>query len=134
MNIRQEVEKALLAFAAAQTPPLAVALEAKSFTKPDGPWIEIVFLDPEPMNPTVDGTRTRVYGVFQINVYVLDGKGMKQLDALTKALVDLFPMHQKELYTTFSVEQTPSVSRSFPDDKFRCAAVRVKYRQEFVSA
>lgn len=132
MNIRQEVETVLTAFASAQNPKLAVAIEAVPFTKPtNGPWIEIVFLDPEPMTATVDATRTRVYGMFQVNCYVMDGKGVAPLERLTSEVAALFPVHRKDLYTTFSVDQPPKISQTFPDDKFRCAAVRVKYRQEF---
>lgn len=132
MNIRQEVEKTLFAFAATKSPKIPIAVEAKAFDKPkNGPWLEILFLDPLVINPTVDALRTRKYGIIQINTYVDDGKGMAELDKLTEEIVALFPAHDKNKFTTFSVEQTPKVSSSFPDDKFRVAVVRVKYRQEF---
>ena len=134
MNIRQEVEKALLAYATAKSPKIPVAFEAVPFNKPkDGNWLELMFIDPVVINPTVDALRTRKYGIIQINCYVPDGKGMKNLDDLTEEIVALFPVHDKNKFTTFSVEQTPKVSSSFPDDKFRVAVVRVKYRQEFVA-
>lgn len=131
MNIRQEVEKALLAFASSQTPKIPIAFEGVAFTKPlKGPYLEIVFLEPAVINPTIDVTRVRKFGVIQIMCFVEDGKGLKELDALTEAVAALFPVHQKQLYTTFTVEQTPSISGSMPEDRFRCAVVRVKYRQE----
>lgn len=129
MNIRQEVESAITALATQLKIP--VAYEGVAFTKPDGSWLEIIFLDPLVMNPTVDGERIRKYGTFQINAYTLDGKGLKALDTLTEAIVALFPFADKAKYETFSVEQTPSVSSSIPAGIFRMAAVRVKYRQEF---
>lgn len=131
MNIRQEVEKTLLAFASAQTPKIPVAFEGVPFTKPStGPYLEIVFLEPVVLNPTVDVTRVRKFGVIQIMCFVEDGKGLKQLDALTESVAALFPVTEKQRYTTFTVEQTPSISGSMPEDRFRCAVVRVKYRQE----
>jgi hypothetical protein len=131
MNIRQEVETAVTTFAAAQTPPVAVAYEGVPFTKPKNlPYIEIVFLNNTITNATVDATRARVYGTVQINVSVPDGKGMKQLDDLTSGIADLFPVADKERFSTFSVEQPPNVSASMMDIQYRWAAVRIKYRQE----
>lgn len=129
MNIRQEVEKAVATFAASQNIP--VAYEGVAFTKPtNSSWLEVTFLDPSVMNPTVDGERIRKRGVVQIDVYVVDNKGSKSLDELTEAITRLFPFHDKARYTTFSVEQTPNVSSPMIDGIFRWAAVRVKYRQE----
>jgi hypothetical protein len=131
MNIRQEVESAVAAFANSQTPQIPIAFEGVPFTKPtNGPYLEVFFLANSPMNATVDVSRIRVYGTFQINCYVLDGKGMKALDDLSDSIVALFPVNNKGLYTTFSVEQPPNVSPPLSDTKFRMAAVRVKYRQE----
>jgi hypothetical protein len=131
MNIRQEVETAIAAFAAEQSPAIPVALEGKAFTKPTGiPWLEIVFLNSVTTTATIDATRTRTYGTIQINVYVPDGKGMKALDNLTWDVAALFPVADKERYTTFSVEQPPNISSAMIDTQFRMAAVRVKYRQE----
>lgn len=131
MNIRQEVEKTLLAYASAKIPKIPVAFEAVPFTKPStGNWLELMFLEPVVINPTVDVLRTRKYGIIQINCCVPDGQGMKALDQLTEEIVALFPVHDKTKFHTFTVEQTPKISSSFPDDKFRVAVVRVKYRQE----
>jgi hypothetical protein len=131
MNIRQEAETAVAAFAAAQTPPIPVAYEGVPFVKPtNGPYLEILFLDSASMNATVDASRIRKYGTFQINCYTLDGKGMRELEALTENIIALFPVNDKERYTTFSVESPPNASPPMQDAKFRMAAVRVKYRQE----
>lgn len=131
MNLRQEVEKRLLAFADSQTPKISVAIEAVPFTKPDkGKYLELVFIEPVVMNPTVDVTRVRMLGIIQIACYCPDGKGMRAIDELTQAVAALFPVTDKQAFETFTVEQTPKISSSFPDDKFRCAVVRVKYRQE----
>lgn len=130
MNIRQEIESAVAAFANAQSPPIPIAYEGVAFTKPSGPYLEILFLDSSAMNATVDASRIRKYGIVQISCYVLDGRGMKELDALTDNIIALFPVNDKGLYTTFSVEQPPNASPPMGDTKFRMAAVRVKYRQE----
>jgi hypothetical protein len=131
MNIRQEVESAIASFAAAQNPVIPVAYEGVAFNKPvSSPWLEVVFLNSTTKNATLDATHTRTYGTVQVNVYVPDGKGMKQLDTLTSAVAALFPVANKALYSTFSVEQPPNVSSAMIDTQFRVAAVRVQYRQE----
>jgi hypothetical protein len=131
MNIRQEVEGTIAAFAASQSPAITVSYEGVAFNKPTGaPWLEVVFLNSVTTNANIDATRSRTYGTIQINVYVPDGKGMKQLDTLTNAVAALFPVADKARYTTFSVEQPPNVSSAMIDTQFRMAAVRVKYRQE----
>lgn len=131
MNIRQEVETTIAAFAAAQTPPITVSYEGVPFTKPNGtPYLEVVFLNNNTMNATVDATRVRVYGNFQVNVYAPDGRGMRQLDDLSSAVAALFPVANKARYSTFSVEQPPDASAAMIDSAFRWCAVRVKYRQE----
>jgi len=132
MNIRQEVESAVAAFASAQTPAIPVAYEGVAFNKPTGsPYLQVVFLNNSITNATVDAERQRVYGSFQIMVYVPDGKGMKQLDMLTNEISALFPVYNKSLYSTFSVEQPANVSPPMTDAAFRVAVVRVQYRQEF---
>jgi len=132
MNIRQEVELAVASFAAAQAPAIPVAYEGVPFTKPTGsPYLQVVFLNNAITNATVDAERQRVYGSFQIMVYVPDGKGMKQLDTITSEIAALFPVYDKSLYSTFSVEQPANVSPPMTDAAFRVAAVRVQYRQEF---
>lgn len=129
MNIRQEVEKTVATFAAAQS--LAVAYEGVPFTKPTAaPFVALMFLGSNNHNSTVDGEHTRRRGIVQIEAYVPTGKGMKALDDLTDKIVALFPFKNKELYQTFSVEGTPEVSAAFQDGSFMCAVVRVSYRQE----
>ena len=131
MNIRQEVELAITAFANSQSPPIPVAYEGVTFVKPTtGPYLEVVFLDSSAMNATVDASRIRKFGTFQINCYVEDGHGMKSLDALTDNIIALFPVNNKGLYTTFSVEQPANASPTMSDAKFRMSAVRVDYRQK----
>lgn len=135
MNIRQEVETAVAAYASAQSPAIPIAYEGVPFTKPVGaPYLEIVFLSNNILNATVDATRQRVHGSFQINCYVPDGKGMKRLDTLTNDIAALFPVFDKARYTTFSVEQPANVSPPMTDAAFRVAAVRVQYRQELSSS
>lgn len=135
MNIRQEVESAITTYAASQSPAIPVAYEGVPFTKPTGaPYLEVVFLSNNILNATVDATRQRIHGSFQINCYVPDGKGMKRLEALTSDIVALFPVYDKARYVTFSVEQPANVSPTMTDAAFRFAAVRVQYRQELSSS
>lgn len=131
MNIRQEVESAISLFASSQNPAIPVAFEGVPFTKPSsGSWLEVVFLSSQTTTATVDASRTRTYGMVQISCYTVDGKGMKQLDTLTAAVADLFPVADKARYSTFSVEQPAQISAAMIDTQFRMAAVRIRYRQE----
>lgn len=131
MNIEQEVETELLAFASSQTPSIPVAFELAAFTKPStGNYLELVFETPEVMNPTVDVLRVRKYGVIQILCFTESNRGAGPLQALTESVAALFPVYDKQRYSTFTVEQTPTISRPFPEGKFACSVVRVKYRQE----
>jgi hypothetical protein len=135
MNIRQEVESAIASFASSQSPVIPVAYEGLPFTKPtNSPYLQVVFLNNNITNATVDAMRQRVYGSFQIHVYAPDGKGMKQLDTLTAEIAALFPVYDKTKYSTFSVEQPPNVSPPMTDAAFRVAVVRVQYRQELSSS
>lgn len=128
MNIRQEVEKTVATFAAANN--LQVAYEGVPFTKPTTAFLAVMFLGSNNHNSTVDGEHTRRRGIVQIEAYVPTGKGMKSLDDLTDKIVAQFPFKDKELFTTFSVEGMPEVSAAFQDGAFMCAVVRVAYRQE----
>ena len=129
MNIRQEVESVIAAYASSKNIP--VAYEGVPFNKPtSGNWLEVVFLASNTTNPTIDATRIRKTGVIQINCYVPNGKGMKAIDALSDEIISLFPFDQRDLFQTFYVEQTPDASQAMIDAAFLWCAVRVKYRQE----
>jgi len=129
MSIRQEVEKTLKAFVDSQG--ISLAREGQAFNKPSsGNYLEYMMEEPVVLNPTVDVTRVRKYGVIQIICFIEDNRGMGPLDTLTQSVVDLFPVYNKQKFENFTVEQTPSVSSSFSEGIFRCAVVRVKYRQE----
>lgn len=130
MSIRQEVEKTLKAFA--DSKGITMAYEGRAFDKPKVPanYIEYILEEPVVINPTVDVLRVRKYGVIQVICFTPDNKGMGPLDILTEEVASLFPVHLKQRFTNFTVEQTPTVSSSFTEGIFRCAVVRVKYRQE----
>lgn len=128
MTIRTEVESTIAALSKTQN--FAVAYEGVPFSKPQGNWVEIVFLDAVASNPTVDAERVRKRGAFQVYCFTPDGKGMKPLETLVEQIVALFPVHRKDLFTSFSVEKAADVSGAYADGAFRCAVVRVEYRQE----
>lgn len=132
MTIRSEIESRLITWAQAQVPPILVSLEGVPFTKPtDGSaYLQIFFLGSASTNTSVDGLGVRVRGIAQINCCVPDGKGSKQVEALSQNIVDLFPVVPKSLFTTVSIEQTPSVGQAMIDATWRIVPVTIKYRQE----
>lgn len=127
--IRVFFETKLAAFAAAQTVPLAVAYEGVPFTKPQSAaYLECYLISSAVINPTVDGTRTRSVGVFQVNIVTPDGLGSKQGEELALGIIALYPLLPKG---AVSVEQTPHAERAQLNlDGHRVLPVLVKYRYE----
>ena len=128
MSIRSEIEIKVANWAATQTPPITVAYEGVPFVRDKSPYVEVIFLDSNAVNPSIDAVRRRTRGVVQINVCVLDGHGSKDVDALSEAIVNLFPVVPKT--GTVSIEQTPSESQALLDGIWRIVPVMIKYRYE----
>lgn len=132
--IRASFETRLKNWADAQTPKVPVAFESVNFTKPaDGtPFVECFLVPNVTMNPTIDGHRTRRYGVFQVNCWAQQGKGMKSVETLAEAIVSLFPLIPK--VGAVSVEETPTVKPRIPDGSgWVIVPVTIKYRFEEIS-
>jgi hypothetical protein len=130
MSIRSELELKLAAWASSQVPPIPVAYEGVAFTKPTtGPWLQPTMLTSSTVNPTVEATRRRERGVFQINCYVRDGLGSAAVENLSNNIVNLYPVVPKT--GTVSIEQTPQTAAAIvTQDGWRYIPVRVSYRQE----
>lgn len=130
MSIRTEIEKKLATFAAAQVPPIPVAYENVEFIKPaTGRYLRIMFLDSASVSRNVAASGKRTTGMFQIDVCAPLGKGMKELEALRDAVVDLYPVVPK--LETVSVEQPLSWSGSDTDDTHIIVPLTGQYRTEF---
>lgn len=113
-TIRQELETRLSVFAAALSPPVPVSYENVSFNRPaTGPFLECFVNSGSTVNVTVDGTRTRERGVFQINVWFPSGGGMAKPELLAAQIVAAFPVVPKT--GNVSIEQTPNTKQALLD-------------------
>jgi len=129
MTARSEIETRITNWAKAQTPPVPVAFEGVSFTKPtSGPYLEVFMLgsDSKLRNVAADGVRE--YGMFQVNCYTPAGKGMGGVEAMAESIVALFPVLPKT--GAVSIEQPLSWSSGSVIDGFTFVPVRGNYRIE----
>ncbi len=135
MSIRSELESVLISYCTAHN--IALSLEGVPFVKPTIPagnsttyYLQAFMLNSATTNPTVEMTRKRIRGFFQINCYAPDGFGSGKVEALADAVAALYPSYNKLAFPTVSIEQHPQTSQAFIDGPFRAVAVTVKYRQE----
>lgn len=129
--IRAAFETKLKAWAEAQTPKVLVAYENAPFTKPalGTNWVECFLVPNDTLNKTVDAKRKTYQGVFQINCWSQQGKGMGAVERLSQSLVDLFPVVPKT--SSVSVEGTPIVRSAVPDQTgWIVVPVLIRYRYE----
>lgn len=129
MSARSEIETRINSWAKMQKPPIPIAFEGVSFTKPtSGPYLEIFMLGSTNINRNVAAEGVRTYGMFQINCYAPANKGMGEVEALRDSMVALFPVLPKT--GTVSIEAPLSWSGSDVIDGFVLVPVRANYRIE----
>lgn len=129
MSTRSEIETRLNDWAKAQTPPIPVAFQNVKFTKPTtGPYLEIIMLADNNINPNVSADSVRTIGMFQINCYAPVGTGMAQVESLANSVVGLYPVLPKT--GTVSIEAPLNTNGSYVEDTFVCIPVRARYRIE----
>ena len=131
---RVELETRLKTFADSYTTPMKIAYEGIPFTKPSPavPFLECVMTGSTTTNVTTDGKRIRIRGNFMVNVWCPDGKGSKQNDEISQALIDAFPVIPKTGFT--SIEQTPNAAQAVIDvSGWRITPVTMMYRYEGVA-
>lgn len=130
--VRAAFETRLKAWADAQNPKVPISFQNAPFTKPTStPWVECFLVPNDTLNTTLDAKRKTLYGVFQVNCWVQQGRGMGQGDALAQAIVDLFPVVPKT--SPVSVEGTPIVRSAVPDQTgWMIVPVLIRYRYESI--
>lgn len=130
MSVRSELEVRLAAFAAAQIPPIPVSYQGVPFTKPtNSPFIEC-FLGPASMvKSTVDATRNRERGNFQVNLWWPSGQGAGKIEALAASLAAAFPVIPKT--GTVSIEDSVNTGQLILDQSgWIILPNTIPYRQE----
>lgn len=132
--IRQELEERIKTFAANWNPPLQVSYEGLPFVKPidNSPFLQVFLLPSRTINPTVDGVRKRMVGIFQVSVWVQDGDGNSQRRAeqIAQGVIDYFPIVPKT--PPVSIEGTPYMSSPLLDSNWRIIPVTMMYRLETI--
>ena len=129
MSVRSELTVRLAALATTLSIPLCT--EGIPFVKPlnNAAFLEMFILPAATIDVTVDGTRQRLVGVMQINVWCPSGKGTKQSDDIVQAIVAAFPVVPKT--GTVSIETTPSAKQAIIDPSgYRITPVVNHYRME----
>lgn len=128
-TIRAELETRLRTWADAQSPAIKIAFENMPFTKPtSGVFLETFLIPNITLNPTIDASRQRLMGIFQVNCWASsDNKGMKAAESLAQSVIDLFPVVPKT--GSVSIERTPYASPSLLDNSgWRIVPVTIQYR------
>lgn len=129
MGLRSEIESRLASFAAAQVPPIPIALENRKFTKPSGGYyLEVHFLNSTPISNNLSASGVRLYGFFQISCYGPLAEGTGAIEDLAQKIVDLYPVIPK--VGTVSIEKPLSTAQGFPMDNFFCIPITGKFRVE----
>ena len=126
--IRSELEQRLQTWANSFNPVIPIAWEGVAFQLPSERYLQPFMIPAATTNPSVDGSRKRYTGIFQVNVYVKDGKGTKAINELCDSLINYFPVIPKS--GNVSIEQTPSVSNGIALDGWRVVPVSIPYRME----
>ena len=128
--IRNHFETRLAAWAAAQTPAIPVTYEAIPFTKPaDGMFLECFLMPGLTMNRSVSGTNATYIGLFQINLWGRQDRGMGALEKVSSGIVSLFPVFPKS--GKVSIDELPRAEPSAADPSGWIVIPHViKYRYE----
>jgi hypothetical protein len=133
--IRAELETRLKTWADAQSPKIPIAFQNVPFTKPTtsgSVFLECFLIPNVTMNIELSGQRSTLYGIFQVNCWVQQGKGMKAAETLAQSVINIFPMLPKT--GDVSIEGTPTAEPSLLDDSgWVVVPVTIKYRYEKVS-
>lgn len=129
--VRAALEGRLDAWATSQSPPIRVAHDNESFQKPaDGSlYLECRLIPNSTMNKYTSGTHSTEYGLFQVNIWSINGQGMGEAEGVADAIKALFPIIPK--FGPVSVEQTPTVNAPIQDEAgWIISPVLIKYRYE----
>lgn len=130
MTTRSELETRLKAFADSQSPPIVIAIENKSFTRPAGsPYLECFLSKGDTISATVDAMRNRERGVWGVNCYVPSNMGMAKLEAIVQGVLDTFRVIPK--LGTVSIESPGNTSKMIIDAAgWACIPITFPYRVE----
>ena len=136
MTTRSELENRLKVFADNFTnnsvlTPLPIAIENKSFTRPNppAPYLECFLAKGDTISATVDAMRNRERGVWAVNCYVPSNAGMGLLERIVQGVMDTFRVIPK--LGTVSIESPGNTSKMIIDAAgWACIPITFPYRVE----
>jgi len=123
--------RALAAYATAHSPVLTISREGAPFSPPtdNSTFLEALLLPADTQTATLDGSRRRFLGSFQINIWAKDNIGTGASETIAEEIAQLFPVFPKTLFPV-SVETPASVKRSLTENGWRVIPVIINYRYE----
>lgn len=131
MTTRSELEIRLKAFADSFSPPIPIAIENKSFTRPNppAPYLECFLAKGDTISATIDAMRNRERGIWAVNCYVPSNQGMAKLEAIVQGVLDTFRVIPK--LGTVSIEDPGNTSKMVIDPAgWACIPITFPYRVE----
>lgn len=129
MSVRSDLESRLAAWVALQTQTIEVAWEGWEFDKPPSDlFIQPIIIPARSINASVDGVRYREIGIFQVNVWGIDGKGSGETESIAQSLINFFPVFPK--FSSTSIDQIGHIGQAEPINGYRVLPVSFYYRRE----
>lgn len=128
--IRAYMEGKIATWAAAQSPAIPVAYEDVPFTPPaTGHYLEVFLMPAATLTATIKGTRGRMIGLFQINLYTRAGQGSGPSETLAQSIIAAFPCVPK--VGDVSIENIPYATQIEQEiSGFKITSITVNYRYE----
>lgn len=131
MTTRSELETRLKAFADSFSPSLPIAIENKSFKRPDppSPYLECFLANGQTISASIDAMRQRERGIWAVNCYVPSNLGTKKLEEIVQGVLDTFRVIPK--IGTVSIEYPGNTSKMVLDPAgWACIPITFQYRVE----
>lgn len=112
MSVRNDLESRLKAWADSQIPPIDVVWEGTSFDKTGSevPFLQCFIIPGKTLNATLDASKQREIGIFQVSVWGIDGKGTYETENLANQVIDLFPVYPKFAQTSIENPMSKSIA------------------------
>lgn len=128
--IRSTITTALVTWA--NTKDIPVVRESQNFDKPEdnGTFITVSISPADTILADVAGESKRYLGEVMINIWVKDGTGSGEAEALAEEIVSLFPVVPRN-YLPVCITSLPSMKSSILDDSgYRVTPICFNYRLE----
>lgn len=125
-KVRRALEPLVSAWAAAQTPPVAIAWENVSF-KPtaETPWLQVTLIPAETVSGSLSASEHK--GLLHINVFGPVGYGSGLTEQMAESIAALFPAGLNA--NRVRIARPPSVGQGQPDPNgWHMVPVRARYQ------